>query len=186
MKKAKKVQKESDRNGSKTNGHSLDGMSSCVVLKSVHLSMCFRLHVSHVANAVFAAAVRTVMPGRKVSWCFNNLTLIGDREKEDVAIYEMAPFWRLQPSHFSPLLHDRFTFQMPAGTQGLKGGGGWQCKGGILREGWFDQAAGGPSSTPPPPPSLFRSSLPRLSSSERGIKVTECNHCLLSANEENG
>lgn len=63
-----------------------------------------------------------------------------------------------------------------SGTQ--QRGESWQS-GGVTWEGWFDQAAR--DHTPPPhfPPSI---SLPQ----SQGIKVTECNHCLLCANEENG
>lgn len=72
----------------------------------------------------------------------------------------MPPFWHLEPSHFSPLLHERFTFQMPAGTQ--------ESRGGLAVEGYCRRAdlIKRQAATVRPP----RSSPPHLSSTERGNK----------------
>lgn len=70
----------------------------------------------------------------------------------------MPPFWHRQPSRFSPPLHERFTFQMPAGTQESRGGS--RRAGGLI---WSSSRR--PQFAPP-----LRSSPPHLSSTERGNK----------------
>lgn len=107
-------------------------------------------------------------------WWLDYLLVWGGLWKINIAILEIPTFWEWQPPYFPPLLHERFTFQMPAGTQELRGGGwggvGWSEERERVGGGWFDQAAGG-YTLPPTHPLLHPRSLPpHLSSTERGNK----------------